>query len=92
MTQISAFDRLRLAATLALLLGILLFDRGFTSWRNDPRNFPDADGAPLPPGPDAPPIDFTERHHLVQPLEYSGAGLLVLSVVLFSVRDDTKRP
>lgn len=84
-------DRINLTALFALLLGMLLLDRGFANWRNDPRSFPGPDGHALPVPPDAPPQTYVEQHHLMKAMEYSGAGLIALSVVLFGLRVNPSR-
>ena len=61
----------QLAAFALLLLGLLLLDRGFVSWRNDPRTLRDVAGN-LPSG--AAPAKANQRGRLM----LSGAGMLVL--------------
>ena len=75
-----------LAAFLALLLGLALLDRGFARWRNDPRNFPNANGV----YPTAEDVKPSARQYLSDPtvaktMALSGASLLALSVVLFGI-------
>ncbi len=79
------------AGLLTLLLGLMLLDRSFAFWRNDSRNFPNANGVyTTTVDPDAPHGPLL-GHVVLKMMAFSGLGLLVLSVVLFGSRDDAPR-
>lgn len=68
---------LPLTGFLLLLLGLGLLDRGFVSWRNDPRTLPDTSGA-YPAA--VPPHKAAERRWLM----LCGGGMVLLSILLFT--------
>ncbi len=75
-------DLFKIFGLLSLLLGIALLDRSFANWRNDFRNFPDANGNYLPPEKDAPAQTFFQQHRVLKTTTFAGLGMMIVSVVL----------
>lgn len=65
-----------------LCVGLGLLDRSFATWRNDGRNFRNADGVYGSPKPGHEGYTCVQRHDVLRTMAFSGLGMLVVSVVL----------
>ena len=72
---------------LSLFLGLLLLDRGFVRWRNDPRDFPDARGHYLTPAELEPELRARmSDQRAAGTMMIGGTFLLAVAVISFAVR------